>query len=107
MREICQSGFDEREQETEPGQTGLRRRRESFVSSHRETKTTAPVLDSTPLNTHNAPGPRGSERNALLTTVVEKTIKLPLRNAVPTYLKCCQRSSKMRSSRVSGNTSQV
>src|SRR4029077_18643824 len=39
--------FDEREQETEPGQTGLRRRRESFVSSHRETKATAPVLDST------------------------------------------------------------
>jgi len=40
--------FDEREQETEPRQTGLRRRRESFVSSHRETKATAPVLDSTP-----------------------------------------------------------
>src|SRR5215469_14307787 len=40
--------FDEREQETELRQTGLRRRRESFVSSHRETKVTAPVLDSTP-----------------------------------------------------------
>jgi len=39
--------FDEREQETEPSPTGLRRRRESFVSSHRETKATAPVLDST------------------------------------------------------------
>jgi hypothetical protein len=39
--------FDEREQETEPSQTGLRWRRESFVSSHRETKATAPVLDST------------------------------------------------------------
>jgi len=39
--------FDEREQETELRQTGLRRRRESFVSSHRETKVTAPVLDST------------------------------------------------------------
>jgi hypothetical protein len=39
--------FDEREQETEPSQTGLRRRRESFVSSHREAKATAPVLDST------------------------------------------------------------
>lgn len=39
--------FDEREQETEPSQTGLRRRRESLVSSHRETKATAPVLDST------------------------------------------------------------
>ena len=41
--------FDEREQETEPCQTGLRRRRESFVSSHRETTVTAPVLDSTHL----------------------------------------------------------
>jgi hypothetical protein len=40
--------FDEREQETELRQTGLRRRRESFVSSHREKKATAPVLDSTP-----------------------------------------------------------
>src|SRR6476661_10672850 len=40
--------FDEREQETGPSQTGLRRRRESFVSSHREAKATAPVLDSTP-----------------------------------------------------------
>ena len=39
--------FDEREQETESSQTGLRRRRESFVSSHRETKAPAPVLDST------------------------------------------------------------
>ena len=39
--------FDEREQETEPSQTGLRRRRESFVSGHREAKATAPVLDST------------------------------------------------------------
>ena len=38
--------FDEREQETEPSQTGLRRRRESFVNHHRETKATAPVLDS-------------------------------------------------------------
>jgi hypothetical protein len=40
--------FDEREQETELSQTGLRRRRESFVSSHREAKATASVLDSTP-----------------------------------------------------------
>jgi len=38
---------DIQEQETEPSPTGLRRRRESFVSSHRETKATAPVLDST------------------------------------------------------------
>src|SRR5215472_7231437 len=39
--------FDEREQETELRQTGLRRRCESFVNSHRETTVTAPVLDST------------------------------------------------------------
>ncbi|HKF56321.1 MAG TPA: hypothetical protein VKJ45_12775, partial [Blastocatellia bacterium] len=39
--------FDEREQETELSPTGLRRRRESFVNGHRETKATAPVLDST------------------------------------------------------------
>src|ERR1017187_7873560 len=41
--------FDEREQETEPCQTGLRRRRESAVKSHREITATAPVLDSTSL----------------------------------------------------------
>ena len=46
--------FDEREQETEPSQTGLRRRHESLVSSHRETKATAPVLDSTRDCTHRA-----------------------------------------------------
>jgi hypothetical protein len=40
--------FDEREQETGSSQTGLRRHGESPVSSHREAKTTAPVLDSTP-----------------------------------------------------------
>src|SRR5438094_6983887 len=39
--------FDEREQETEPSQTGLRRRSESQPTSHREAKATAPVLDST------------------------------------------------------------
>jgi hypothetical protein len=38
--------FDEREQETEPSQTGLRWRGESYVSGHREAKATAPVLDS-------------------------------------------------------------
>jgi hypothetical protein len=48
MREIRLSGFDEREQETEPSQTGLRQLRESAVNRHRETKATAPVLDSTP-----------------------------------------------------------
>ena len=39
--------FDEREQETEPGQTGLRRRAKAQPMSHRETTATAPVLDST------------------------------------------------------------
>lgn len=38
---------DERGQETELSQTGLRRHGESRVNSHRETKATAPVLDST------------------------------------------------------------
>ena len=38
---------DEREQETELCQTGLRRRGESLANRHRETKVTAPVLDST------------------------------------------------------------
>src|SRR5438552_11894107 len=38
---------DEREQETELRQTGLRRRGESLANRHRETKVTAPVLDST------------------------------------------------------------
>jgi hypothetical protein len=38
---------DEREQETEPCQTGLRRRRESSATGHREATATAPVLDST------------------------------------------------------------
>jgi hypothetical protein len=43
--------FDEREQETEPSQTGLRRRCESSAThSHRETTATAPVLDSTQNN---------------------------------------------------------
>ena len=39
--------FDEREQETESSQTGLRRPGESLVNRHREAKATAPVLDST------------------------------------------------------------
>ena len=43
---------DEREQETESSQTGLRRHDESQVNSQREAKTTAPVLDSTPHFTH-------------------------------------------------------
>src|SRR5580765_3855679 len=44
--------FDEREQETESSQTGLRRRSESQVNSHREAKATAPVLDSTSMRWH-------------------------------------------------------
>ena len=39
--------FDEREQETEPCQTGLRRALLKQPNSHREAKATAPVLDST------------------------------------------------------------
>jgi len=40
--------FDEREQETGPGQTGFRRvQRKPNPYSHRETTVTAPVLDST------------------------------------------------------------
>src|SRR5580765_2949428 len=40
--------FDEREEETELCQTGLRRRGESSASaSHREATVTAPLLDST------------------------------------------------------------
>ena len=50
--------FDEREQETESSQTGLRRRGESPVNCHRETKATAPVLDSTPHFTHHPNGLR-------------------------------------------------
>jgi hypothetical protein len=41
--------FDEREQETELRQTGLRRAMRKQPNSHREAKATAPsVLDSTP-----------------------------------------------------------
>ena len=61
--------FDEREQETEPCQTGLRRRRESFVSSHRETTVTAPVLDST----HHG-GPRAGHLSVM--AFYEKVIKV-------------------------------
>jgi hypothetical protein len=40
--------FDEREEETELCQTGLRRRGESSaIASHREATVTAPLLDST------------------------------------------------------------
>jgi len=39
--------FDEREEETELSQTGLRRRGESPANRHREATVTAPLLDST------------------------------------------------------------
>src|SRR6516165_3548831 len=44
--------FDEREEETEPSQTGMRRRGKSPANRHREATVTAPLLDSTqiPLN---------------------------------------------------------
>ena len=44
--------FDEREQETELRQTGLRRALRKQPHSHREAKATAPVLDSTRHYTH-------------------------------------------------------
>jgi hypothetical protein len=44
--------FDEREQETELRQTGLRRALRKQPNSHREAKATAPVLDSTRHYTH-------------------------------------------------------
>jgi hypothetical protein len=53
--------FDEREQEPESRQTGLRRRRESTVNSHREAKATAPVLDST-RGRRSIEGSKGSAR---------------------------------------------
>jgi hypothetical protein len=41
--------FDEREEETEPSQTGLRRPGENLTHRHREANVTAPLLDSTQL----------------------------------------------------------
>ena len=41
--------FDERGEETELSQTGLRRRGESPANRHREATVTAPLLDSTRL----------------------------------------------------------
>ena len=45
--------FDEREQETELCQTGLRRVMRKHPNSQREATATAPVLDSTPLYAQN------------------------------------------------------
>ena len=47
--------FDEREEETEPCQTGLRRWGESPANRHREATVTAPLLDSTRDFTNYAP----------------------------------------------------
>jgi len=44
--------FDEREEETELCQTGLRRWGESPANRHREATVTAPLLDSTPDYAH-------------------------------------------------------
>jgi hypothetical protein len=52
--------FDEREQETELRQTGLRRVTRKRPNSHRAAKATAPVLDSTRDYTH-LPSLRGFE----------------------------------------------
>src|SRR5215472_6773154 len=45
--------FDEREEETELSQTGLRRRGESSANCHRKATVTAPLLDSTLHNTYH------------------------------------------------------
>src|SRR5215467_7110186 len=71
--------FDEREQETEPSQTGLRRRRENFVTSHRETKATAPVLDSTQV-------PQGAAGFACESSSIEMTWMVRLDPSTPTNL---------------------
>ena len=55
--------FDEREQETELGQTGLRLVTRKRPNSHREAKATAPVLDSTPDYTHLAWKKPNGKRN--------------------------------------------
>jgi hypothetical protein len=56
--------FDEREQETELCQTGLRRALRKQPNSHREAKATAPVLDSTGTLT-------GCERHGLPCRITE------------------------------------
>ena len=48
--------FDEREEEPELSQTGLRRRGESPASRHREATVTAPLLDSTHNPDRRGPG---------------------------------------------------
>src|SRR5215831_15160445 len=54
--------FDEREEETELSQTGLRRRGESPANCHREATVTAPLLDSTRCRWSECKTGRTSER---------------------------------------------
>ena len=68
---------DEREQETEPGQTGLRRRSENCAKGHREATATAPVLDSTqvftyPEYTHGTAAWRGAASSGKCSLVPTK-----------------------------------
>ena len=80
MREICQCGFDEREEETELRQTGLRRRGESPATCHRKATVTAPLLDSTRHSTQN-PSPLCEQSckfaNACLDGVTTVTAPMP------------------------------
>src|SRR5262249_25142703 len=54
--------FDEREEETELCQTGLRRRGESPANRHREANVTAPLLDSTRHFTHRPDFPEATHQ---------------------------------------------
>jgi hypothetical protein len=89
--------FDEREQETEPSQTGLRRRRESLVNSHRQTKATAPVLDSTPDYTQN---PTGAARSPFHQPRPEPWLKSWLsKQSSAEPLGCCRQKTKLPAGR--------
>src|SRR5579863_1920297 len=61
--------FDEREQETELRQTGLRRIMRKHPNSHREAKAAAPVLDSTRRYTHRPAQPILKVCNGLVTSL--------------------------------------
>ena len=68
--------FDEREQETEPSQTGLRWRGKATSNIHRETTVTAPVLDSTRDYTQNPPVPEVSDTWGLAKVCPQVEFKL-------------------------------
>ncbi len=72
--------FDEREQETELGQTGLRRVTRKRPNSHREAKATAPVLDST--------RPAIKTCNGLISPTINFRIKIPVKPLRPIGLAC-------------------